>query len=201
MISSVRGTVLSVGLDHAVVEVGGVGLAVQAAPATLATLRVGEQAQLHTSLVVREDSLTLYGFSDVQARELFELLQTVSGIGPRLALAAIAVLEPETLRAAIADGNISVLTQVPGIGRKGAERLSLELRDKIDAAGQATAAAGPAAATANSAVRSEVVEALISLGFPARQAEQAVDGVLAANGDGDKSAVLRAALSSIGKQR
>jgi len=125
----------------------------------------------------------------------------VSGIGPRLALAAIAVLEPETLRAAIADGNISVLTQVPGIGRKGAERLSLELRDKIDAAGQATAAAGPAAATANSAVRSEVVEALISLGFPARQAEQAVDGVLAANGDGDKSAVLRAALSSIGKQR
>ncbi|MFO7192135.1 Holliday junction branch migration protein RuvA [Thermocrispum sp.] len=201
MISSVRGTVLSVALDHAVVEVGGVGLAVQAAPATLATLRVGEQAQLFTSLVVREDSLTLYGFSDVQARELFELLQTVSGIGPRLALAAIAVLEPETLRAAIADGNISVLTQVPGIGRKGAERLSLELRDKIDAAGQATAAAGPAAATANSAVRSEVVEALISLGFPARQAEQAVDGVLAANGDGDKSAVLRAALSSIGKQR
>ncbi|WP_028846206.1 Holliday junction branch migration protein RuvA [Thermocrispum agreste] len=201
MISSVRGTVLSVALDHAVVEVGGVGLAVQAAPATLATLRVGEQAQLFTSLVVREDSLALYGFSDVQARELFELLQTVSGIGPRLALAAIAVLEPETLRAAIADGNISVLTQVPGIGRKGAERLSLELRDKIDAAGQATAAAGPAAATANSAVRSEVVEALISLGFPARQAEQAVDGVLAANGDGDKSAVLRAALSSIGKQR
>lgn len=200
MISSVRGTVLSVGLDHAVVEVGGVGLAVQAAPATLATLRVGEQAQLHTSLVVREDSLTLYGFSDAQARELFVLLQTVSGIGPRLALAAIAVLEPETLRSAIADGNISVLTQVPGIGRKGAERLSLELRDKIGNVGTAEIA-GSAAPTANSAVRSEVIEALISLGFPAKQAEQAVDGVLANNGHCDKSAVLRAALSSIGKQR
>lgn len=202
MISSVRGTVLAVALDHAVVEVGGVGLAVQAAPATLATLRTGEQAQLHTSLVVREDSLTLFGFAAADARELFVLLQTVSGIGPRLALAAIAVLEPETLRAAIAEGNITVLTQVPGIGRKGAERLSLELRDKVgpDPLTPAAPAAGP---QAGSVVRTEVVEALLSLGFPAKQAEQAVDGVLAASStaDGDTSVVLRAALSSLGKQR
>lgn len=201
MIASVRGTVLAVGLDHAVVEVGGVGMAVQATPATLATLRRGEEAQLHTSLVVREDSLTLFGFADADARELFVLLQTVSGIGPRLALAAIAVLEPDVLRSAIAEGNIAVLTQVPGIGRKGAERLSLELRDKVDAA----PLAAPQQTTGNGQrpggqVRAEVVEALVSLGFPVKQAEQAVDGVLA-DGEGETPAVLRAALSSIGKQR
>lgn len=201
MIASVRGTVLSVGLDHAVVEVGGVGMAVLAAPATLATLRRGEEAQLHTSLVVREDSLTLYGFADADARELFVLLQTVSGIGPRLALAAIAVLEPDVLRAAIAEGNISVLTQVPGIGRKGAERLSLELRDKVDATPTAAAPQSNGnGSRAGSQVRAEVVEALVSLGFAAKQAEQAVDGVLA-DGEADTSVVLRAALSSIGKQR
>lgn len=137
MISSVRGEVLSVGLDHVVVEVGGVGLAVQATPATLATLRRGEQTRLHTALVVREDSLTLFGFAEEDARELFGLLQTVSGIGPRLALATLAVLEPDKLRAALVEGNITVLTQVPGIGRKGAERLSLELRDKVTALGGA----------------------------------------------------------------
>src|SRR5690606_41832417 len=122
----------------------------------------------------REDSLTLDGFSDAQARELFVLLQAVSGIGPRLALAAIAVLEPETLRSAIADGNISVLTQVPGIGRKGAERLSLELRDKIGNVGTAEIA-GSAAPTANSAGRSVVSEALLSLGTPATKVVYAVD--------------------------
>lgn len=201
MIASVRGPVLAVGLDHAVVEVGGVGMAVQATPATLATLRTGAEVRLHTTLVVREDSLTLYGFADADARELFVLLQTVSGIGPRLALAAIAVLDPETLRAAIADGNIAVLTQVPGIGRKGAERLSLELRDKVDATplpAQEPAANGH---RSGGRVRAEVVEALISLGFAAKQAETAVDSVLAGEPGENTAVVLRAALSSIGKQR
>ncbi|NIH83230.1 Holliday junction branch migration protein RuvA [Amycolatopsis granulosa] len=195
MISSVRGEVLSVGLDHVVVEVGGVGLAVQATPATLATLRRGEQARLHTSLVVREDSLTLFGFADAEARELFGLLQTVSGIGPRLALAALAVLDPDKLRTALAEGNITVLTQVPGIGRKGAERLTLELRDKVTAAG-AEAAAVPA----GGAVRAEVVDALTGLGFPAKQAEQVVEKVLAAGEAGTTPAVLRAALSALGRK-
>ena len=138
MISSVRGPVLTIGLDHAVVEVGGVGLAVRATPATLATLatlRRGEEAKLATALVVREDSLTLYGFTDTETSELFGLLQTVSGVGPRLALATLAVLEPDALRAALADGDVKTLTRVPGIGRKGAERLVIELRDKVDAAG------------------------------------------------------------------
>ncbi|MQA09562.1 MAG: Holliday junction branch migration protein RuvA [Pseudonocardiaceae bacterium] len=203
MISSVRGMVLAVALDHAVLEVGGVGLAVQATPATLATLRRGEQAQLHTALVVREDSLTLFGFGDLAAKELFGLLQTVSGIGPRLALAMLAVLEPDALRKALADENITALTQVPGIGRKGAERLVLELRDKVDAAAPAAVeVADGAPAPSSSRLRSEVTEALVGLGFAAKQAEQAVDGVLA-NGaaDGDKSQALRAALATLGRKR
>ncbi|OXM64343.1 MULTISPECIES: Holliday junction branch migration protein RuvA [Amycolatopsis] len=197
MISSVRGEVLSVGLDHVVVEVGGVGLAVQATPSTLATLRRGEEVRLYTSLVVREDSLTLFGFADAEARELFGLLQTVSGIGPRLALAALAVLDPDKLRTALAEGNITVLTQVPGIGRKGAERLTLELRDKVAAAG---GSAETTAAPAAGAVRAEVVEALTGLGFPAKQAEQAVEKVLAAGGADTTPAVLRAALSTLGRK-
>ncbi|WP_199434853.1 Holliday junction branch migration protein RuvA [Qaidamihabitans albus] len=199
MISSVRGEVLSIGLDHLVIEVGGVGMAVQATPATLATLRRGEQARLHTSLVVREDSLTLFGFADTDARDLFTLLQTVSGIGPRLALAALAVLEPDKLRTALAEGSITVLTQVPGIGRKGAERLTLELRDKVLAA-EPAAAPDTAQAPAGSAMRAEVVEALVGLGFPVRQAEQAVEKV-AADGAGDTSSVLRAALATLGRKQ
>jgi len=195
MISSVRGQVLSIGLDHAVVEVGGVGLAVQATPATLATMRSGTEARLATSLVVREDSLTLFGFADTEARDLFGLLQTVSGIGPRIAMATLAVLDPAQLRSALAEGNITVLTQVPGIGRKGAERLIIELRDKV---GALPAAAAP---TTNGNVRGSVVEALVGLGFPAKQAEQAVDGALAGNGHGDQASVLRTALATLGSKR
>ena len=195
MISSVRGPVLSIGLDHAVVEVGGIGLAVRATPTSLATMRTGTEATLATALVVREDSLTLYGFADTEARDLFGLLQTVSGIGPRIAMATLAVLDPAQLRAALADGNITVLTQVPGIGRKGAERLIIELRDKV---GALPAAATP---TLNGHVRGSVVEALVGLGFPAKQAEQAVDGVLAGNGHGDQATVLRKALATLGSKR
>ena len=196
MISSLRGQVLSIGLDHVVVEVGGVGYAVQATPATLATLRRGEETQLATALVVREDSLTLFGFADTEARELFGLLQTVSGIGPRLALATLAVLEPDKLRAALAEGNITVLTQVPGIGRKGAERLIIELRDKV---GQL--APTPTATGDTGQVRAQVAEALLGLGFPAKQAEQAVDAVLAADGALGTSEVLRRSLAALGRKR
>jgi Holliday junction DNA helicase RuvA len=200
VISSVRGPVLSVGLDHAVVEVGGVGLAVHATPGTLATLRRGDEARLMTALVVREDSLTLYGFADAQTSELFGLLQTVSGVGPRLALATLAVLEPDALCRALADGDLKSLMRVPGIGRKGAERLVLELRDKVAAA---PSGAGSTASAAPASGRDHVVEALVGLGFAARQAEQAVDAVLAGNGDGpvDTAAALRSALSLLGRSR
>ncbi|GAA1336717.1 Holliday junction branch migration protein RuvA [Saccharothrix algeriensis] len=196
MISSLRGQVLSIGLDHAVVEVGGVGFAVQATPATLAALRRGEEAALATALVVREDSLTLFGFADAEARELFGLLQTVSGIGPRIALATLAVLEPDELRAALAEGNITALTRVPGIGRKGAERLVVELRDKVG-----RLAAAPAAAQGSGQVRAQVAEALLGLGFPAKQAEQAVDAVLAEDGALSTSEALRRALAALGRKR
>ncbi len=199
MIAAVRGEVLEIGLDHAVVEVGGAGLAVHATPATLARLRRGEQARLATSLVVREDSLTLFGFADTDERELFTLLQTVSGVGPRLALATLAVLDPDALRRALADGDATALTRVPGIGRKGAERLVLELRDKV------VAPVPTPAPRASGGPRDQVVEALAGLGFPAKAAEQAVDGVLAESGGngsaGDASAVLRAALTRLGRSR
>jgi Holliday junction DNA helicase RuvA len=199
VISSVRGRVLSIGLDHAVVEVGGVGFAVQATPATLATLRRGEETQFATSLVVREDSLTLFGFADADARELFGLLQTVSGIGPRLALATLAVLEPDKLRAALADGNITILTQVPGIGRKGAERLIIELRDKVGALPHGDDG-GPAGGGTEQ-VRTQVTEALLGLGFALKQAEQTVDAVLADDGAQDTSTVLRRSLATLGRKR
>ncbi len=195
MIAAVRGEVLEIGLDHAVVEVGGVGLAVHATPATLARLRRGDQARLATSLVVREDSLTLFGFADAEERDLFTLLQTVSGVGPRLALATLAVLSPDALRAGLADGDVATLTRVPGIGRKGAERLVLELRDKVvapDRTPVAPAVGGP---------RAEVVEALLGLGFAAKPAEQAVDAVLAEQSAADAATLLRAALTRLGRSR
>src|SRR5262245_28583416 len=196
MISRVRGTVLSIGLDHVVIEVGGVGLLITATPSTLAMLRTGDEATLETTLVVREDSLTLFGFPDPQARELFGLLQTVSGIGPRIAMATLAVLDPDKLRAALGESNITVLTQVPGIGRKGAERLIVELRDKVGA----LAAVTHESVAGNGPVRGHVVEALTGLGFPVKQAEQAVDGVLAENGTSDTSTVLRKALATLGRK-
>jgi Holliday junction DNA helicase RuvA len=197
MISSVRGEVLEIGLDHAVVEVGGVGLAVHATPGTLAGLRCGEQGRLATALVVREDSLTLFGFADEHERELFGLLQTVSGIGPRIALATLAVLSPDALRRALVDGDLTTLTRVPGIGRKGAERLALELRDKV-VAPTAAPAMLPAATNGTNPRRDQVVEALVGLGFAAKPAEQAVDAVLATDMGADASALLRAALTRLG---
>jgi holliday junction DNA helicase RuvA len=201
MISRIRGEVLSIGLDHAVIEAGGLGYAVQCTPATLATLRTGEETVLATAHVVREDSQTLYGFADPQARELFGLLQTVSGIGPRIALATLAVLEPGQLRGALADGNIAVLTQVPGIGRKGAERLVVELRDKVGALASSAAEAVVSGGVETGAVRGSVVEALVGLGFAVKQAEQAVDGVLAGDGQADTATVLRKALATLGSKR
>jgi Holliday junction DNA helicase RuvA len=175
VIASVRGRVAAVSPDGAVIEVGGVGLAITCAPNTLAGLRVGSEARLATSLIVREDSLTLYGFADDEARQLFELLQTASGVGPRLAQAVLAVHTPDVVRRAIASGDTSTLIRVPGIGKKGAERMVLELRDRI----------GPIAGDGASLVGlgagapwvDQVREALIGLGWTQAQADQAVAGV------------------------
>jgi len=199
VISSVRGEVTEIALDHAVVEVGGVGLAVVAAPNTLAGLRRGEQARLSTVLVVREDSLTLFGFADAQQRELFGLLQSVAGIGPRLALATLAVLSPDDVTRALLDGDTKVLTRVPGIGPKVAQRMVLELRDKVVATAPAPADTLPAPVTGTR--RDEVVEALVGLGFTARPAETAVDAALARDAGADAATLLRSALGSLGRSR
>jgi holliday junction DNA helicase RuvA len=174
MIATVRGVVTHVSPDGAVIEVGGVGLAVQCAPATLAGLRTGSPARLATSLVVREDSLTLYGFADDDEKHLFELLQTASGVGPRLAQAVLAVHPPDVVRKAIANADTVTLTQVPGIGRKGAERLVLELRDRI---GPVAVGADGAAGVVGGAWTEQVRQALVGLGWTASQADQAVAAV------------------------
>ena len=199
MISSVRGEVLEIALDHVVIESAGLGYRVNATPATLATMRRGEHARLMTAMIVREDSMTLFGFADPDARDLFGLLLTVSGVGPRLAMATLAVLEPDALRAALSDGNTAALTRVPGIGKRGAERMIVELRDKVAAFG--CNGAPPLSAVPASPVREQVVEALVGLGFPLKQAEQSTDTVLADAPDADTSTALRAALSLLGKSR
>ena len=127
MIAHLDGLVCAIAPEGAVIEVGGVGLLVQATPGTLAGLRTGERARVATSLVVREDALTLYGFASDDERDVFELVQTCSGVGPRLALAMLASFSPDGLRQAIASEDVAALTRVPGIGRKGAQRIVLEL--------------------------------------------------------------------------
>ena len=198
MIASVRGEVLSVGLDRVVVEVGGVGMLVNVAPATAASMRLGSSGRLHTSLVVREDSLTLYGFMDAPDRDLFETVQTVSGVGPRLALALLSVHSANTARAAIASGDLVALTKVPGIGRRGAERIVLELRDKMGLVSATTTPGGPAASAG--AWRGQVREALVGLGWSVKQADDAVEAVapLAAEG-ATVPALLKAALQRLGR--
>ncbi|MEI2775547.1 MAG: Holliday junction branch migration protein RuvA [Tetrasphaera sp.] len=196
MIASLRGIATQVGLDRVVVEVGGVGLLVHTTPAAAAATRTGNEVTLATSLVVREDSLTLYGFPSAGEREMFETVQTVSGVGPRLALAMLSVLSAQALRQAIATSDLATLTKVPGVGRKGAERIALELRDKVaaDAAGQETSPAVGAGA------KEQVAEALAGLGWSAKAAADAVDTVLA--GDAapeDVAGLLRAALRELGR--
>jgi len=202
MIASVRGRVASVAPDGAVVEVGGVGLAVQCTPGTLAGLRVGADARLATSLVVREDSLTLYGFADEDEKQLFELLQTASGVGPRVAQAVLAVLTPDAVRKAVAGGDTATLTRVPGIGKKSAERLVLELRDRIGPVVVPVSADGSAAAFGGT-WPDQVRQALIGLGWTAGQADQAVVAV-ADTVDGDVPPVpvlLKQAIRLLGRTR
>ncbi|MEO7058172.1 MAG: Holliday junction branch migration protein RuvA [Lapillicoccus sp.] len=197
MIASLRGTVVRAGLDSVVVEVGGVGLLVHTTPATAASLRTGVSVSLATTLVVREDSLTLYGFADDDERSLFEIVQTVSGVGPRLALAMLSVHTPAVVRSAVAGGDLVTLTKVPGIGRKGAERIVLELRDRIGASVGPVVSGQPATA----AWQGQVRDALVGLGWTAKQADDAVETVAKAQPapDASVSALLRAALQVLGR--
>jgi Holliday junction DNA helicase RuvA len=203
MIAHLNGTVAAVGLDGAVIEVGGVGLRVQCTPDTLAHLKPGEQARVATSLVVREDSLTLFGFGTDDERNVFELLQTASGIGPRIALAMLAVHSPDALRRAVAAEDIKALTMVPGIGTKGAQRIVLEMKDRLGTPNDTTAANGVAPARRGAASwRDQVTTGLVNLGWSARDADAAVTAV-EAESDGqvpDVATALRAALRKLSRQ-
>ncbi|WP_242911261.1 Holliday junction branch migration protein RuvA [Actinomadura terrae] len=194
MIAFVSGQVAAAGPDGAVIDVHGVGYAVQCTPATLAGLRVGDQARVPTSLVVREDSLTLFGFADDDERTVFELLQTASGVGPRLALAMLAVHTPDALRHAVAAEDLAALTRVPGIGKKGAQRIVLELKDRL---GGPVGDGAPAARAANPAQawRAQVQAGLINLGWSAKDADAAVEAV-AADLDGGETPPVAALLKS-----
>lgn len=198
MIASVEGVVAAHTADGVVVRVGGIGVAVHTTAPTRARLRVGETALLATSLVVREESLTLYGFADDDERALFELLQTASGVGPRLAQAVLTVHTPDAVRRALTSEDLVALCLVPGIGRKGAQRMVLELKDK---AGLPTAGAAPAG---TAGWRDTLTEALVGLGWTAPQADEVVVR-LAAEHPGatqaDVPALLRSALAQLGRAR
>ena len=198
MIAFVRGEVAALTLNSAVVEVGGVGLELMCTPGTLATLRTGQTATLPTSMVVREDSLTLFGFLDEDEKVVFELVQTASGVGPKLAQSILACLAPDELRVAVASDDTKTLTRVPGIGQKGAQRIILELKDRLGSpVGQVrngTRLSAPAP------WKDQVLQALVGLGWSAKDADGAVEAVAPEAGDAPQVAVLlRSALRTLSK--
>lgn len=199
MIAHVRGQVAQVSLTSAVVEVGGVGLALLCTPATLATLRTGSEATLAATLVVREDSLTLFGFANAEEKQMFELLQTASGIGPKVAQAVLAVMSPDDVRRALGSGDVKALTRVPGIGPKGAQKMILELKDKVGVLALTSGGTGPVTG-ADQLWRGQVSDGLVGLGWSLKEAEKAVDLVAPEAGESpDVGALLRAALRTLSK--
>lgn len=199
MIDSLNGEVIAIGLDHAVIECAGVGYRFLASPPTLATLTRGEQRRVLTSMVVKDDGVTLYGFSDDEAREMFHRLQSVTGLGPKLALASLSVFGASELAGLITEQDAKRIQTIPGVGKKMAERIVLELKDKM--AGFATTAEeAPAPAAKSSLATEQVVEALIGLGFPERSARPTVDRVVEAHPEAQTSVLLRAALTELGKK-
>ncbi|WP_306367036.1 Holliday junction branch migration protein RuvA [Nocardiopsis sp. CC223A] len=204
MIAFLTGRVAARGAGSAVIDVGGVGMSVQCTPSALSRLHVGETGTVATSLVVREDSLTLFGFADDDEKHLFEQLQTASGVGPRLALAMLSVLSPDALRHAVATEDTNALTRVPGIGKKGAQRIVLELRGKIDPPvftdGTLPPVPGNAAAGPNGAWRTQVVSGLVNLGWSAKDAEAAAAAVAPqAEETTDVAVLLRSALRTLSR--
>jgi Holliday junction DNA helicase RuvA len=201
MIASLSGRVLSVGPTSAVVEVGGLGVLALCSPNTVAGLRVGQLARLATSLIVREDSLTLYGFASPDEREFFELLLTASGVGPKVAQAALAVLSPDELRQAIASENLVQLCKVPGVGRKGAQRIVLELKDKINTVSGTQPPAG--SPPEGEVWREQVTSGLQGLGWSAKDAEAAcaeVEHLVREDPELNVAALMKAALQTLARR-
>ena len=203
MIAHLNGTVCGIAPDGAILDIGGVGMRVQCTPGTLAGLTPGERATVCTSLVVREDSLTLFGFATDDERNVFELLQTATGVGPRLALAMLAVHSPDALRRAVATEDLNTLTMVPGIGKKGAQRIVLEMKDRLGPPGEAGDSPSGVRSAAKPDWRVQVQSGLVNLGWAARDADQAIAALEAELGPGETpevAAALRAALRKLSKQ-
>ncbi|MCR2052235.1 Holliday junction branch migration protein RuvA [Actinomyces bowdenii] len=209
MIASLRGTVVDISLTSAVIETGGVGISVQATPTTLSRLRVGQEALLHTELIVREDSLTLFGFAEADERDVFTILMSAKGVGAKLALAMLAVHTPEALRRAVAQEDVAALKRVPGLGPKGAQRILIDLAGRlgpvVGSPGAPSAAPEPQAqVSAEGGPHPDVVAALTQLGWNESSARQAVTAV-AADGavedTADTVALLRASLRWLGSGR
>ena len=202
MISFLRGIVAHVGLSSAVIDLNGAGMSVNATPQTLGRLRTGEEGKLFTSLIVREDSLTLFGFGSDDEREVFDVLLSVSGVGPRLALAVLAVHEPEAIRVAAHSGDGKAFTKVPGIGPKVAGRIVLELAGKLVPHGTAAGTAAPAA-SAEALWKPQVVAAMTSLGWSEKDATSSIDKSLADSPElaenGNVAEILRATLRWLGQ--
>ncbi|NOJ61313.1 Holliday junction branch migration protein RuvA [Arthrobacter sp. 260] len=196
MISSLRGTVAHVGLNSAVLDVNGFGMQILATPQTLATLRTGQEAQVFTAMIVREDSMTLFGFEEADQREVFETLLGVSGVGPRLALAVLAVHTPEAIRVAASSGDDKAFSKVPGIGPKGARRIVLELADKL-------VPLGTTGGTPKNAWQGQVLTAMMGLGWSEKDAGVAIDAATAEAPEiaatGDVGAILKLTLRRLGQ--
>ena len=200
MISILRGIVASVGLDHIDVVVGGIGFRVHVTPAFAQGSARDEEITVYTSMIVREDSMTLYGFESCDERDVFTTLMSVSGIGPKIALAALAVLRPDDLRRAVRDQDLATFQRIPGVGKKSAQRMALEIGDKLGTpAALPGAEATPAPVPSEDTVASEVSAALVGLGWSEAQATKAIEK-LAGSGLG-ASDMLRAALVSLGGGR
>ena len=206
MIASVSGTVAAITGEVAVIEMGGVGIAVQCTPTTLATLRPGQDARLATSLVVREDSLTLFGFATDDERVVFEILQSVTGVGPRLAQAVLAVHSPDAVRAAVATEDVGALTLVPGVGKKGAQRLVLELKDKLGTTSSGSNVLRLPGQSGVGAWRDQLRQALTGLGWTSREVDEALAGVgpeaeaaIAVGDEPDVAALLKTSLRMLSR--
>jgi Holliday junction DNA helicase RuvA len=170
MIAQLTGSIRSISTDRIILEVAGVGYLIHVTPTASATLTLGNSLTVHTSMVVREDSMTLYGFIDTPSRETFELVQTVSGIGPRVALSILAHLSPDQLADAVESESVAILSGVPGIGKKGAQRILLELKGKLSRSGLP----GAPISSSQPIWREQLSGALISLGYSAREADSTI---------------------------
>lgn len=205
MIVQLTGTVVQAGATSFILEVGGVGYLVNTTPATAAAVRPGETSTIHTSMVVREDSLTLYGFQFPGEREAFELVQTASGVGPRLAAAIVSVLSPAEIRRAVSTEDLARLCTVPGIGRKGAQKIVIELKDKVLLLPDDESDGGetPAPVGGGELWREQVGDGLQGLGWSARDAATACDNVAHLVEEEPGIAIgtlMRAALNSLARK-